>query len=109
MRCVKLEVEKKCIQFTCERRKRNICCHSCDGYENCNIKCLNVPDKCGKSVNVDGEHKGKFTEDEISFVKENYRKMRNVDIADALGRPTQTIHDIVWRLGLSARRGKKVD
>lgn len=37
----------RCKIFLCSRRNLDICCHDCAGYEKCNIKCLNSPEKCG--------------------------------------------------------------
>lgn len=42
----------ECTLYTCERRKINLCCRHCDGYENCNIKCMNSPEKCGAFAKI---------------------------------------------------------
>lgn len=42
--------DKVCSIFRCPKLKNNVCCYNCKRYDDCEIKCLNAPYKCGMYI-----------------------------------------------------------
>lgn len=42
--------EKVCSIFRCSKLRNNTCCYNCKRYDDCEIKCLNAPYKCGMYI-----------------------------------------------------------